>query len=1604
MTRVLILDTDELFSKTLETSLKKQHNAHLDVTTISDPSTYTMFDADNSFDIIFIAQQLNDDSGIDIFKQLRQINPNTDGIMLADSDQPDSALAAYEAGIYRYLIKPFQARELSRIFQNLENWRRARHERDWLRILVDISRETQLVTSMQDVADLIAEGGTRLGFERVRVWLLDEDTQIFHGSAERGHTLQQPFTDFNIPLKELPGVHDLLEKKEPIFLSEQKKLQAYTYLPQSFVNQGIGLPTGEWARIPLRSGERFLGILALDNADKQRPLGKEQRDTLRLYGEQASVSLERTRLFEIQEKQRRELEELSQIGRRLTDLAAMEKLSSLLRELHNEVARQIDADNFTVVLVDEEQHFLDICLHTENGRVTQRTRMPMESDPILVWDVINKKQPLLLKHGGKEYREEHNLRSFGQQSRCWLGVPLLIRDKAVGALVIQSYEQEDLYTSTDQERLQQLADQAAGAVQAAYLRDLIENSRCQLEILHTANEQILNLANENEDTFLRATLTAATAYQGLRFSRAMLFISDASNSRLYGRMGSGEPSTEAGGYSSDEIDIDLSISEHIEKLRNKWAHPTPIEEKVKGLVFDLTESDTLLEAVLTSGKQQIVSASEAAHRLPEAFIAHFGDTEYALLPMHAAHRTVGVVIVDNSYTEKPLRSTTLNYLESLLSQTALTIENLRYREARDTLIHLAHDIIVASQSQPLKLTLNNICTEARKITRSDITTIYPLKPNHEVEVYEYDVHNIASDGLHHPEHLVHQKPHQRGTTVHILQSGTYLVEDTEVHDERVKHPFVLREKIRAFIGVPLRDVTTRISYGVMYLNYRVPRTFSAQDIKQAEAIANLVAMAIRNQRDVEGEQERERVILHRLQVIALKSDQEEQIITALLDAANELLGHRTDIRIDLLMRRWVPRQLAVPGTQALQEVRFHYSLSPSKELSHVIEQDIHRGITGLAMKTGETQYAANIDDACWQEVFYQASGYPTRSELDVPVKVSDKVVGVFNIEADSENAFSAADIGFIERLAQTAALAFDNVRRQRNLGSVLSAASAVIAPIDFEDALDLLAQEAAQISPDLSALTVWHHDEMHMLQPVYQFGVHYPDRSMVRQKTEIVNTVMNRPEAIWEQNTPDNSLLYGPFAKREEIASTAALPLRVNNETVGAIFFNYRQPHSFSEEEKTLFDILANIVAAFIQDNAQQQVIHERQMLIDDERKKLQAALDITEAVGSTLDLDQTLQRVMRQLHELFPDTSPCVLTFDPVEESLEFKPASLEFYRIDNPEFLDIARSSIHDKTITAYVARKSLQSRQVEVYNTGSVHTDPYYRKLISTTKSELCLTLMSKNLLMGVMMLESPEPDAFDEKNVALIRNVGNHISMALERSYNSEQVRFKTTVAAISAWGAEIAHDVNREVGNIRTLSYRLKQNPKLSPLCLQYIAEVDASASELAGSLLGLGSPDLIELEKFEIDAWLAHEIPEMMDKLDNGFEITYELHCPGIKVSTHPIPLKRILRHLLRNARHAIADQREQRIILRTQQLSPSYVEVQIEDTGPGIPDDLQTILFQQQVRTSRGGLGLLIVRSLVEDMHGKIRFLPSEPGRGAVVVFTLPTEQTENNESEVLE
>ena len=79
--------------------------------------------------------------------------------------------------------------------------------------------------------------------------------------------------------------------------------------------------------------------------------------------------------------------------------------------------------------------------------------------------------------------EEGKIDDIGTMSKIWLGVPLKFEDKIIGLVVVQSYDDPDLYNETDLEILSFVSDEIALAIEHKKAEDQIINSLKEKEIL-----------------------------------------------------------------------------------------------------------------------------------------------------------------------------------------------------------------------------------------------------------------------------------------------------------------------------------------------------------------------------------------------------------------------------------------------------------------------------------------------------------------------------------------------------------------------------------------------------------------------------------------------------------------------------------------------------------------------------------------------------------------------------------------------------------------------------------------------------------------------------------------------------------------------------------------------------------------------------------------------------------------------------------------------------------------------------------------------------------------------------------------------------------------
>jgi len=120
-------------------------------------------------------------------------------------------------------------------------------------------------------------------------------------------------------------------------------------------------------------------------------------------------------------------------------------------------------------------------------------------------------------------------------------------------------------------------------------------------------------------------------------------------------------------------------------------------------------------------------------------------------------------------------------------------------------------------------------------------------------------------------------------------------------------------------------------------------------------------------------------------------------------------------------------------------------------------------------------------------------------------------------------------------------------------------------------------------------------------------------------------------------------------------------------------------------------------------------------------------------------------------------------------------------------------------------------------------------------------------------------------------------------------------------------------------------------------------------------------------------------------------------HQRPLLVSADPVHLLQVLLNLATNAMDAMTKipSDERRIAVRSVLLGDSEVEVAVTDSGPGIPDQKISEIFDAFYTTKEHGtgLGLSIARTIIETYGGKI-WAENRAEGGAVIHFTIPLSQ----------
>ena len=151
---------------------------------------------------------------------------------------------------------------------------------------------------------------------------------------------------------------------------------------------------------------------------------------------------------------------------------AAEDLLALFKRIHLLIGEWLPAMNFSVALYDEHCSQLNFPYHVDE--LEPQPEQPGTVTGRLCAEVIRSGQPILLTPDQDNAPEGFEALVAGQESPCWLGVPLNSQNGTIGALIVKSVAGGERYTEQDKELLQFVCAQVATAIERKQLHARLE--------------------------------------------------------------------------------------------------------------------------------------------------------------------------------------------------------------------------------------------------------------------------------------------------------------------------------------------------------------------------------------------------------------------------------------------------------------------------------------------------------------------------------------------------------------------------------------------------------------------------------------------------------------------------------------------------------------------------------------------------------------------------------------------------------------------------------------------------------------------------------------------------------------------------------------------------------------------------------------------------------------------------------------------------------------------------------------------------------------------------------------------------------------------------
>jgi nitrogen fixation/metabolism regulation signal transduction histidine kinase len=288
-----------------------------------------------------------------------------------------------------------------------------------------------------------------------------------------------------------------------------------------------------------------------------------------------------------------------------------------------------------------------------------------------------------------------------------------------------------------------------------------------------------------------------------------------------------------------------------------------------------------------------------------------------------------------------------------------------------------------------------------------------------------------------------------------------------------------------------------------------------------------------------------------------------------------------------------------------------------------------------------------------------------------------------------------------------------------------------------------------------------------------------------------------------------------------------------------------------------------------------------------------------------------------------------------------------------------------------------------------------------LISIVLSYFLSSYITKSLKI---ISDKIQQTQLDQRNEKIVIEDGSKEINLLVRSYNNMVDKLEDSAAILAqsereqAWremAKQVAHEIKNPLTPMRLTvqSFQRKfdvNDPNMSKKLDDYtkiiLQQID-TMSAVANAFSNFATMPAQQNETLNVVY-----IVKMALEIFNENYIQFSALEEEIIAKLDRTQLIRVITNLVKNAIQAIPEEQENKMVFVTVFRQDNEVKIAVKDNGKGISEENQDRVFEPKFTTKSSGmgLGLAIIKNIIENYHGRITF-ETEPNVGTEFLVSFP-------------